>query len=876
MTPEKLSKIEEIYHRASEMEPTRRSSFVLEACEDDEEIRLEVESLLAAREDSRGFLETPPESLVAEMMAERGSDLVGREIGHYKVLRQLGAGGMGEVYLAEDSKLHRQVALKMLPGHLADNHARNRDFEQEALAISALNHPNIITIHEIAEADGANFITTEFIDGLTLRELLKQRVPSVEETLAIVVQIARALESAHGVRIIHRDIKPANVMVRPDGIVKVLDFGLAKLLPGGDDFAAAKAAETAPNHVMGTVSYMSPEQAAGREVDSRTDIFSFGVLLYEMLTGRLPFVGDSSFEVLAAVLSEEPVPLPSDTVSSDLASLVMRCLQKDRSERIQSIGEVRSEIERLRRTTYAGQSADSDRSTGGFSAMRFMTLPVARYRMRVLLIAAVFMLITSAAAFYAYRQFAVQKQIRSIAVMPFINESGNQDVDYLSEGMAENLIRSLSGVPQLSIKARSIVFGYKNKTASPRVVGSELKVDAVLLGRLVQRGDGLKVTLELVDTETEDILWTEIYERKLSSLVLLESEIATHVAQNLRIRLTSAEKEQVAKTFTENSEAQQLYLKGRFHWNKRKVADLEIAIDSFNKAIALDAEHAPAYAGLADSYALMPLYASVPPKEYMPKAKKAALKALELNPDLAEPHASLGFIITTYEYDWAGAEREYKLAILLNPNYATAHQWYAEHLAFRGRHDEALTQIGLAAELDPFSVVINRMKGNILLFSGRPDEAIAQLMKTAELFPENPTVRFNLGDAYAKKKMYRESVRHHLDGLRLNGWEPADLEMLQNAFGTGGWSGFWQAYRDILIYEREQILKDDKNAHIHAETYAFAYAATGDRERTMEYLNLAYEQRDATLVSIKMTEFYDILKDDSRYRDLLRKIGLPE
>jgi tetratricopeptide (TPR) repeat protein len=380
----------------------------------------------------------------------------------------------------------------------------------------------------------------------------------------------------------------------------------------------------------------------------------------------------------------------------------------------------------------------------------------------------------------------------------------------------------------------------------------------------------------LVDASTQNVLWSENYERKMNQLVSLESEIASNVSENLRLKLTNAEQVRVAKTYTTNSKAQRAYLKGRFHWNKRNKEDFEKAVEYFKQAIENDPNYALAYTGLADAYALLPLYGNYSPKEYKPQAKQAALRALDLDAELAEAHASLGYIINTYDFDWEGAEREYKTALQLNPNYATAHQWYAEHLAFKGRTDEALVEISKAVELDPFSVVINRMKGNILGFAGRYEEAIAQLKKTIDFYPENSFARYNLGEALAAKGMYSEAVGQYLIALKLDGQQPEDIEKFETAYKSRGWKGFWVEYLENLEKQRKTLLETDPTAYFNSEGIAYAYAATGNKDKALEYLGKAYDERDPSLVTIKTSEVYDFLGDDPRFKELIRNIGLPE
>ena len=496
-------------------------------------------------------------------------------------------------------------------------------------------------------------------------------------------------------------------------------------------------------------------------------------------------------------------------------------------------------------------------------------------RKKVLVTSLIFF-VMAAASLFSYNYLITNRQIRSIAVMPFFNDSNNKDVEYLADGMTENLISSLSNIPNLSVKARNTVFSYKGKEISPEKIGKELNVDAVLLGHLVQQGDDLKLNLELVDTATQNLLWSENYQSKLNDLVFLQSEIARNISDNLRLRLTKADQEKVGKTYTMSSEAQQNYLRGRFHWNKRNLQDFEKAIEYFNQAIEKDPNYASAHAGLADTYSLIPLYGNFRPREYMPKAKQSAQKALELDANLAEAHASLGRILNSYDFDWKGAEREYKKAIELNPNYATAHQWYAEHLAFREMTDEAIKEISIALELDPFSLVINRMQGNIFVFAQRYDEGIAQLKKTIELYPENALVRFNLGDAFAAKGMHSEAVEQYLVALRLRGETFETIQNFEDAYKKKGWNGFWDEYLENRLELRKSLLAKDQTTFINNESIAYAYAATKNKNKALEYLNMAYHERETELITIKKSEVYDFLSEDPQFKQLILNIGLPE
>jgi serine/threonine protein kinase/TolB-like protein len=837
-------------------------------------------------------------------------------LSHYRIVSKIGEGGMGEVYLAQDTKLDRKVALKILPADLAANQDRMRRFTQEAKSAAALNHPNIATIHEIGESDGVNFIAMEFIDGATLREKIHQEQTDLRKLLRYLQHVAEGLAKAHAAGIVHRDLKPDNIMITRDGHAKILDFGLAKLIeqprvPGGDSSEVATAVmpqHSTPGTVMGTVGYMSPEQAQGKthEIDQRSDIFSFGCILFEAATGKKPFEGESIIKSLHMVVYE-PAPAIADfnpSAPPELQRIVRRCLAKDPDERYQSIKEVAIELKELRRelqgagidTTVAPPTiSETTTSTGGegtrnqslspttgtpslstkASSAEYVATGIKQHKLAVAISLVVAVAgITAIALYLRGRNSSVA--IQSIAVMPFVNESGNADLEYLSDGMTETLISSLSNIPNLSVKARSTVFYYKGKEISPKKIGEELKVQAVLLGRVFQRGDDLKLSLELVNAETQDVIWSEQYNRKQSDLVSLQSVIAKTVSDKLRLKLTTTEQERVSKTNTTSSEAQQLYLKGRYHWNKRNTEDFQKAREYFQQAIANDPSYALAYTGLADTLALMPYYGNFRPSEYMPLAKQSAQKALELDPNLAEAHASLGQILVNYDYDFKGAERELRRAIELDPKYPSAYQWLSEVYLYMGNSAQALSEINKALELDPLSMVINNNKGRVFEFGGKQDEAIAQYKKTVELFPDAQSLRNNLATDYEAKGMYSEAIEQRLIQLKLFGFSPENIKNLQLAFEKDGYKGFVQKQIDIQLDSQKSILEKDKNAYLPGFRIAIDYARLQDKDKTFEYLNKAYDQREPQIAELKIRLPFNFLRDDPRFKELVKKVGFPE
>ena len=626
----------------------------------------------------------------------------GTKFGHYEIRSQLGVGGMGEVYLALDTALDRTVAIKILPENLASDQNRLQRFIQEAKAASALNHPHILTIHEIGATENSRFIATEFIDGETLRQHMNSPL-KLTEILEIAIQSASALSAAHAAGITHRDIKPENIMVRRDGYIKVLDFGLAKLTePQGsatDTEAPTKAmVNTGAGTVMGTANYMSPEQAKGVHVDSRSDIWSLGAVLYEMVSGRVPFSGETATETISLILQREAAPLTRFAPNSptELERIVTKALTKDREDRYQTMKDFLIDLRALRRkievdaeidrtvspelrsalSTSSGQAvATAHLSQAGASSAEYIVSEIRKHKVAVAAVALVLLVGLVATGFYLLAR-PTSVAITSIAVMPFLNEGGKADLEYLSDGMTDTLISSLSQLPNLNVKARSSVFRYKGKETSPQTIGKDLNVQAILNGRVAQREDQLTLTLELVDAQTENVIWSERYTRKQADLVALQSEIARDVSTKLKTKLSGAEEQKITKTSTGNTEAYQLYLKGLFYWNKRTPESLKTSLDYYNQAIAKDPSYALAYAGVALTYVLLPEYSAGDPADSMTRAKAAANKALELDNSLAEAHTALAYVLYAFDRNLPESEREFRRAIELNPNYATAHQWF--------------------------------------------------------------------------------------------------------------------------------------------------------------------------------------------------------
>jgi serine/threonine-protein kinase len=902
---ERLRRIEELFHRALERAPNEQAAFLAQVCNGDEELRREVESLLAASEQGWSGMEKAVAGLAAEWSERQKPQAVGaRTLGPYQLLSLLGKGGMGEVHLAYDTRLGRKVALKLLPAEFTDHKDRLRRFEQEARTASALNHPNIITIYEIGRIDSTHFIATEFVEGQTLRRLMRSHSMELRDALEMAAQVAGALAAAHAVGITHRDIKPENLMVRPDGLVKVLDFGLAKLTESRTVLAAhdaltAASTQTEPGVVMGTAQYMSPEQARGQDVDGRADIFSLGVVLYEMITGQPPFDGTTTIDVLAAMLNREPAPLAqyNDAVPDELQRIVSKALSKDRQERYQSAGELMTELkELLRELELESRLAQADgrqeramllprslanRNTAQIEVTRTGTseaMPtisgfsyfirrIKRHRTSLLVVIAALVLAALAAPLIGRKFWGSKdpRQINSLAVQPFVNSGADPELEYLCDGITESLINRLSRLSPLKVMSRNAVIRYRGRETDARLIGRELGVDAVLTGRIQRRGDELSIHAELVDASDNSHIWGEKYIRRLTG-ALAEEEIVREISVALRLKLSAVEQENLTKRYTANTEAYHLYLKGRHIWNKRRREEFGKAIDYFNQAIEKDPAYALAWAGLADCYVLGGASSRA---ESAARAKAAALKALEIDETLAEAHATLGQSKLFHEWDPLAAETEFKQAIALNPNYATAHQWYADCLAVMGRTQEALDQMKLAQQLDPLSPSIIRDTGRILYYGRRYDEAIAQCRQALDLDARFEVALLTLGDALVQKRMYQEAIASYQKAAEVAGVATRSKALLAYAYAAAGNRG--EAQKRL-----EELLVLPKDRPLPAFDLALVYTGMGMKREALEWLEKAFQEHHYRLIYIGVDPLFAPLRDDPGFADLLRRIGLPQ
>lgn len=832
-------------------------------------------------------------------------------LGRYKIISLIGSGGMGEVYAAQDTSLGRKVALKVLPLDVAANQDRMRRFKQEATAAASLNHPNIAHVYEIGEADGFHFIAMEYVEGETLRAKIHHENEELAKLLRILQHVAEGLAKAHAAGIVHRDLKPDNIMVSSDGHAKILDFGLAKLIEPHSTSGSSSEDPTVLQHskpgvVLGTIGYMSPEQAQGktRDVDHRSDIFSFGCILFEAITRHKAFSGSDSIETLNKIIREPAPSLSSFNADApaDLQRIVRRCLTKDPEQRYQNIKDVALELKDVRRELQSETpeapaeprfSSDEDAktmwhpettaaptgaaltdapvssATTRASSAEFILNGIKRHKSGVAIVAAVVLALAAAVAIWSYRHArTTEVAVESIAVIPFVNQNNDGGAEWISDGLTESIINNLTQLPNLKVIARSSVFRYKGKEIDPLAVGKELGVRAVLTGRVMQRDDNMLVSAELVDIRDNKQLWGEKYERKLSDMLSVQRDIAREITNNLRPTLSGVEARRLAKQQTASAEAYELYLKGRFYWNKRTETDFRRAITFFEQAIDRDPKYALAYSGLADTYALLSAYSAEPPRELMPKAKEAALKALGLDDTLAEAHASLGQIDSYYDYDFITAEREYRRAIELNPNYPPAHQWLAEQLSSLKRFDEAILEIKRALELDPLSLITNRVYADILVDARRYDEAFEQYHKTLDLDPNFATAHFFLARAYEAKGMYDEAVREYNTAAAVTLVPAESLAKMNDAYNKSGWKAYVQA-------ALEQIVLSD-NRKTPPFVVATYYARLGDKEQTYAWLQKSMEERDFRMTVLAVSFEFDAFRSDQRFRNFVRKVGLPE
>src|SRR5262245_4951877 len=907
MSPERWQHIDQLFHIALACEASERADFLAKECADDVGLRHEVESLLSSLEGADDFIETPAGDVAAEMLGTHQTTYEpGQRIENYRIVRQLGSGGMGEVYLAEDVRLKRNVALKLLPPHFTLNPDRVRRFEREARAASALNHPNIVTIYEIGKSNTTHFIAAEFVDGKTLRQLVNEKPFTLNEALKVSMQVAEALSEAHAAGIVHRDIKPENIMIRQDGYVKILDFGLAKLneqQATEADLETPTLLQTNPGLVMGTVQYMSPEQARAKNVGVGTDIWSLGIVMYELLAGHVPFSGETPSHVMVSLMENKLPPLKDHAnVPDDLDRFVTKALRKNPKERYQTAGQLARDLKSLKQKLQVdptskdwlkrvpsrkedvqipplapvntrsgahriplGKGSATETTTiesHPTSSAEYFVREIKQHKRAVFFaVVALMIVLVVGGSFYVrrIRLAAASEPIDSIAVMPFVNVANDANTEYLSDGISDSLINSLTQLPNLKkVIAFSSVARYKGKQTDPQTVGRELNVRTVLTGRLVQHGDDFLITAELVDVRDNKRLWGSQYNRKSADVQKLQGEIAQEIGAALRLKLSGEEKQRLEKSASTDPEAYELYLRGRFYQRDR--AGDEKARDYLEQAIKKDPNYAPAYAQLAYTYVGAVLSDSINRTEALERMKWAAQKALELDDTLGDAHAALAFTVA----DWSLTLREFQRALELDPNSADVHAHYARVLWAHRRIDEAIPHIKRAVELDPLSQALRVDLGKILYSAGQREQAMEQYQKALELNPNFGNVYKHFANYYLAEGRFEEAIAA-AETMRANVPDKAyGRAFLGYTYGVTG----KRAEAEKILHELQE---EAKQLHVSSEAFALIYTGLGDKDRAFEFLQKELEEAKVLPIFIRVLPEWASLRTDPRFDALIRQ-----
>jgi TolB-like protein/tRNA A-37 threonylcarbamoyl transferase component Bud32/lipoprotein NlpI len=825
--------------------------------------------------------------------------MVGKTISHYRILEKLGGGGMGVVYKAEDTQLGRSVALKFLPQELARDSKSVERFRREACAASALDHPNICTVHEIGEHEGRPYIAMQLLEGATLKRLIESRAhrsgahspesrisPPLkpDRLLDLGIQLADALDAAHSKGIIHRDIKPANIFVTERGQAKVLDFGLAKLVmqrerkkEDADDAATAETPLTGSGDVVGTIEYMSPEQVRAEELDARTDLFSLGLVLYEMATGQRAFSADSPGAIIDAILNRVP-PAPrlfNPDLPPKFEEVISKAIEKDPALRYQNAADLRADLQRLRRDTESERGAALRAVSGGRTAAA-TRLPHRRgWRVAVGIatgVVAVFAVLLVGLNVGGWRDrllgHVTAPHIQSLAVLPLENLSGDPEQGYFADGMTEALITDLASIKGLRVISRTSAMRYKGSEKSLQEIARELNVDAVVEGSVLRSGDQIRIMAQLIEAATDRNLWAESYKRDARDVLALQSEVARAIVKEIQIKLSPQQESRLLAARSVKPDAYDAYLRGRYFWNQRDREGVMKGLMYFQQAVEIDPTYALAHVGVADSYVLLGGTHQLAPQEAFPKAKAAALKALQIDATAAEAHASLA-LIRQLEWDWMGAEREYENALALNPGYAITHQWYSLLLSETGRHEEAVVEAQRAAELDPLSAIISFNLGQVLYAARRYREARRAIQRTLEVSPDFFPARYYLGQVYLQEGKFEEGIAELQKATRLSPGDDGTKAMLGYAYALSGRKG-----------EAQGVINDlkEQSSRRYVSSYLIAtiYAGLGKKREAFEWLEKAYKQQDSELPWIGVEPQLDPLRSDPRFGDLVGRMNFPK
>jgi len=883
MTPERWQQIDQLFHSALECDAEQRDAFLREACKGDESLRREVVSLLGSHEEANSFIRTAAEDIAADLMAGRETQLKrGEYVGHYQVVSLLGQGGMGEVYLAHDVRLGRHVALKRLPAKFTLDAERVHRFKQEARAASALNHPNIVTIHEIGRSNSSHFITTEFIEGDTLRQRIAKDPMTVDEALDVATQIASALTAAHAAGIIHRDIKPENIMLRRDGFIKVLDFGLAKLASDIEPILGAQSLpkalhKTDPGMVMGTVQYMSPEQARGEDTDPRTDIWSLGVLLYELLSGQAPFTGETASHAVVSILEAEPSPLRNHVKApAELERIVMKALSKKRHERYQEASELERDLKTLRlkldETATLRRVTTNERETKTSASVLttgevVQSLPTASIeyivgeikRHKTLAIAALLLLLVSVVGLAYFLTSRTIPTKKSIAVLPLKPIDATNRNEVYEIGIADSLIYRLSLMKEFVVRSLNATRKYADLTQDPVAAGQEQQVDYVLASNYQLASGKIRITWQLLNVANGQVEEIHKTENDIGDLFAMQDAVASEVENILLARFVSTSSRLAAKHRTTNEGAYRLYLQGMYLANKRNPTDAQKAVETLEQAVRLDPNYALAWAGLA--YALRPVGPVKSNQEAHQRAIEAINKALALDQNLADAYSTLCESQMYYEYDFVSAEQSCKRAIELDPDSSQAHDIYSRYLLSRGRFDQAISEIKTAIDLEPTSLYSQRNLGLELFLARRYSESVVQLKRVVAMDKNFDTAHFWLSTALAMQGNESEAFEWLMKLLALRAVDDETIQAYRTAFQMSGWQG--------VLRERAERFNKSGEDDIDGAAY---YAQTGNKDKAFECLERVYQSRNLWMAYLKVDPRLDALRDDVRFDELVRRV----